>query len=390
VERMLPSEEAARRLGVKVSTLYAYVSRGLLASHPEPGGRRSLFDLGDIERLAVRQRGGRQVESRLATITTGVTQLRQDDGPFYRGRRATELAAEMTFEEVASLLWEVEVEAGDDWEAPDLGSCPLQQASDRMRWALVMCAANDPLRSDSRPTSVARAARRVIAALTDAVGPAPPPAARVAGMSIAQRLARRLDGAARGEGVSLSAEAVNAALILLADHELATSTVAVRIAASTQADIYDALLAGLATMAGPLHGGASQQAYELLVTVERDGAARALNDILRWQNYLPGFGHVIYTSRDPRFHALWELAAPLLSEERRELFHQVMELAAAHDLPAPNCDLALAALSWGTDMSPDAGRTIFTIARIAGWTAHYSEERLERPLRFRARAVYSV
>ncbi len=76
----MPSEEAALRLGVKVTTLYAYVSRGLLASHPEPGGRRSLFDLADIERLAVRQRGGRQVESRLATITTGVTQLRPD-GP---------------------------------------------------------------------------------------------------------------------------------------------------------------------------------------------------------------------------------------------------------------------------------------------------------------------
>jgi citrate synthase len=389
---MLPSEEAARRLGVKVSTLYAYVSRGLLASHPEPGGRRSLFDLGDIERLAVRQRGGRQVESRLATITTGVTQLRQDDGPFYRGRRATELAAEMTFEEVASLLWEVEPGAGDDWEAPDIGIRPpaLVQASDRMRWALVMCAANDPLRADARPTSVARAARRVIAALTDAVGMSPVPDGPVAGTSIAQRLARRLDGGARGGGVSLSAAAVNAALVLMADHELSTSTVAVRIAASTQADIYDALLAGLATMAGPLHGGASQQAYELLVAVERDGAARALNDILRWQKHLPGFGHVIYKSRDPRFHALWELAAPLLSEERREHFLQVMELAAAHDVPAPNCDLALAALSWGTDMPPDAGRTIFTIARIAGWTAHYSEERLEPPLRFRARAVYSI
>jgi citrate synthase len=41
-------------------------------------------------------------------------------------------------------------------------------------------------------------------------------------------------------------------------------------------------------------------------------------------------------------------------------------------------------------MPPDAGRTIFTIARIAGWTAHYQEELLERPLRFRARAIYSV
>jgi citrate synthase len=393
MERMLPSEEAARRLGVKVPTLYAYVSRGLLASHPEPGGRRSLFDLADIERLALRQRGGRQVESRLATITTGVTQLRQDDGPFYRGRPAAQLAAEMTFEEVASLLWEVEPGVGDDWAAPDLGPCPVEQASDRMRWALVMCAATDPLRADPRPTSVARAARRVIAALTDTVGTAPAPAeAPTAYTSIAQRLARRLDGAARGHGVSLSLSgaAVDAALILLADHELATSTMAVRIAASTRADIYDALLAGLATMAGPLHGGASQQAYELLVTVERDGAGRALNDILRWHKHLPGFGHVIYQERDPRFHALWDLASPLLSEERRELFLQVMELAAAHDLPAPNCDLALAALSWGTDMPPDAGRTIFTIARVAGWTAHFQEELLERPLRFRARAVYSV
>src|SRR5580704_1361696 len=103
MSRMLPSEEAARRLGVKVTTLYAYVSRGLLESHPEPGGRRSLFDLAEIERLAKRQRGGRRVESRLATITTGVTQLR-DGGPFYRGHAAPELAAHMSFEEVTALL----------------------------------------------------------------------------------------------------------------------------------------------------------------------------------------------------------------------------------------------------------------------------------------------
>jgi citrate synthase len=395
MERMLQSEEAARRLGVKVSTLYAYVSRGLLASHPEPGGRRSLFDLSDIERLAVRQRGGRQVESRLATITTGVTQLRED-GPFYRGRPATELAAAMTFEQVASILWLVEggdegrPEVDAEWAVPDLGVCPLVDASDRMRWSLVMCAAGDPLRADARPVAVTRAARRVIAALTDVVGTAPRlPHGAVRG-SIAGRLAGRLAGAGDGAGSSLSVPAVDAALVLLADHELATSTVAVRIAASTRADIYDALLAGLATMAGPLHGGASQRAYELLVTVERDGAARALNDILRWHHQLPGFGHVIYKQRDPRFDALWELAAPLLSAPRQELFHEVLELAAAHDVSPPNCDLALAALSWGTDMPPDAGRTIFTIARVAGWTAHYLEELSERPLRFRARAVYSV
>jgi citrate synthase len=186
------------------------------------------------------------------------------------------------------------------------------------------------------------------------------------------------------------AAAVNAALVLMADHELATSTVAVRVAASVRSDPYDALLAGLATLAGPLHGGASQEAYELLVVAERDGAARALNDVLREQGRLPGFGHTVYRSGDPRFAALMELAEPLLSQDRRAIVDEVIALAAAHDVPLANCDLALAALSWGTGMPPDTGRTLFAVARIAGWTAHYMEEVTEPPVRFRARAVYSV
>ena len=91
---MLTTEEAARRLGVKVPTLYAYVSRGLLESHPDPARRGSLFDLDDIEGLAARSRGGRQTATRLATITTAVTQLDQRLGPIYRGRAATELASD--------------------------------------------------------------------------------------------------------------------------------------------------------------------------------------------------------------------------------------------------------------------------------------------------------
>ena len=176
----------------------------------------------------------------------------------------------------------------------------------------------------------------------------------------------------------------------MADHELATSTVAVRVAASTRADLYDALLAGLATLAGPLHGAASQGAYELLVQAERFGASRALNDVLGRHESLPGFGHKVYKEGDPRFDRLWELAQPLLSPDRCALVLEILERAAADGVPFPNCDLALAALSWGTGMPADAGRTIFTIARIAGWTAHYQEELRERPLRFRARAVYSV
>ena len=105
---MLTTEEAARRLGVKVPTLYAYVSRGLLESHPDPSRRGSLFDLDAIEALAARSRGGRQTATRLATITTAVTQLDQQRGPIYRGRPATELAGTHRFEEVAELLWQSE------------------------------------------------------------------------------------------------------------------------------------------------------------------------------------------------------------------------------------------------------------------------------------------
>jgi citrate synthase len=379
---MLTTEEAARRLGVKVPTLYAYVSRGLLESHRDPSARGSLFDLSDVEALATRSRGGRQTATRLATITTAVTQLHQELGPLYRGQRATELATRAAFEDVAELLWQ-SGSADADWSAPDLGPCPLVHTFDRMRWALVVCGTTDPLRSDLRPAAVARAARRSAAALVAAVGEAPRDDVNAA---LAARLAARLTPSSG----ALSEDAVNAALVLMADHELATSTMAVRVAASVRADPYDALLAGLATLAGPLHGGASQMAYELLVVAERDGAERALNDVLREQGRLPGFGHTVYKSGDPRFDALLALAEPLLRDDQRAVLHEVIALAAAHDVPLPNCDLALAALSWGTGMPPDSGRTIFAVARVAGWAAHYLEELAERPVRFRARAVYSV
>jgi citrate synthase len=178
-------------------------------------------------------------------------------------------------------------------------------------------------------------------------------------------------------------------LVLLADHELATSTFAVRVAASTRADLYDAVLAGLGTLGGPLHGGASQLAVGLVLDAERLGPERALDNALRWQGLLPGFGHSVYVGTDPRVAVLLEHIEVLASPEQWALLAAMTQLAAARDLPPPNVDLALAALTWVTGMPADAGRTLFTVARVAGWTAHYLEELTERPLRFRTRAVYA-
>ncbi len=410
--RMLESEEAARRLGVKVATLYAYVSRGLLVSHPDPTGhRRSLFDVDEVERMARRSRGARAVETRMATITTGVTQL-TDEGPVYRGQRAVDLATSAAFEEVAALLWR-QPDPGQIWEPVDLGPPPEIGTSDRMRWAVVMAGAGDPLRADLRPEVVWEKAASMAATMVEVL---PGPGAghsRSAGDrrgvtpagagpssdqglvladgrrrpgSMAERLTARLCRAPDQAVVRW----VNAALVLMADHELATSTLAVRVAGSTRADPYDVLLAGMGTIAGPLHGGASQLAYGLLLDAERHGVERAVDDTLRWQGKLPGFGHSVYKTGDARFDVLFDLLGQSATAERVEMVSSLVALTGDHGIPPPNVDLALAAMAWATGMPPDAGRMVFTVARVAGWVAHYLEELDERPLRYRARAVYAV
>lgn len=385
--RMLESEEAARRLGIKLPTLYAYVSRGLLVSHPSVDSRRRLFDVDEVEHLARRSRGGRRVETRLASITTGITQIRQD-GPYYRGQKVSDLASRATFEEVADLLWRANPEPRD-WTPSRLSRPPTLDTADLLRWVTVLCGARDRLRADLRTELVVRSARRLIAtmveALPDATADSTPSA------SIAELLSRHLVPSDLPTATRRQLNrTVDMALVLLADHELATSTVAVRVAASTRADLYDATLAGLGTMAGPLHGGASQLAFELLVSAQRDGVARALNECLRWQRMLPGFGHTVYKQGDPRAVVLLECFERLASADQRQLVSSLIDLARDHDVPAPNVDLALAAVTWATGMPTDGGRTIFTIARVAGWTAHYLEELGERPLRFRPRAVYAT
>jgi citrate synthase len=388
---MLESADAARRLGVKLPTLYAYVSRGLLVSHPAPGGRRSLFAAEDVEALAKRSRGGRTTETRLATVTTSTTQLR-DDGPVYRETPATVLATTVPYEDAAELLWRGDLTRTKGWEPFALDPPEALAASDRLRWAVVMAGAADPLRSDLRPESVIAVARRLVATMVDVL---PGPAATAPPLELG---ARRWEHTVAGAlTVRLAPEpdtdlvrAVNAALVLLADHELATSTVAVRVAASARANLYDAVLAGLGVVAGPLHGGASQLAYGLVRDAENLGPERALDETLRWQQRLPGFGHSVYRGDDPRFTVLKSLVDDLLPPERREVLDALLALAAERAIPGPNVDLGLAALTRATGMADDAGRTIFTIARVAGWTAHYLEELEERPIRYRARAVYAT
>jgi citrate synthase len=376
---MFESAEAAKRLGIKLSSLYVYVSRGLITSHRSPDGRRSLFAVEDVERLAA-SRGERRTGPRTSSVVTSVTQITAA-GPSYRGTLASSLLGRH-FEEVAELIWQGEAAS---WplravEVPRGFSLP-----DRFRATLLAAARSDPNRFDHQPDAVRESARSLMATAVDHLSERPD--GRLHSGSIASRIAAAMSS--RGDRAALTA-AVDAALVLLADHELATSTRAVRLAASTRADLGDALLAGVAVAAGPLHGGSSEAVVALLRRCSVTGVDRAVDEGLRATGTLPGFGVALYPVGDPRFSALRPFVEDVMSDTERDLLDRLVRAAASLDLPPPAVELALGALVSASGADPAFAAAIFSVARMAGWTAHYLEELEEPGLRYRALAAYAT
>lgn len=226
------------------------------------------------------------------------------------------LAESGTFEAVATLLWTSrDSEPGDLWRArPDGVERAVAARSglpadllplDRLQLIVTALATADPLRHHLGAEGVTGTARALIAGLVEALPPARPPAR---GGRLAERLWDRLCPRPAEPGLL---RAFESAMVLLADHELAASTVVARAAASVRADPYAVVASGLGVASGPLHGGASYGAERLLAE------------------------------------------------------------AARRRLPAPNVDFALGAAA---GLVPGAGEAIFAVARTAGWLAHGLEE----------------
>ncbi|MEV5889301.1 citrate synthase [Nonomuraea fuscirosea] len=254
---------------------------------------------------------------------------------------------------------------------------------DRLQVITTVLGASDSLRHQLDPASVTETGRRMIAGLVDA----PPQLSEPGGDSIAERLWSRLCPAPATPALLTALEG---ALVLLADHELAASTLAARVAASAKADPYAVVLTGLGVLGGPLHGGASYGAERLLAEIaEPHQAARVVTERVRRGERIPGFGHSVYKNGDGRGALLLDLvrtAAPghgriaagdaLLAEMRRRR------------LPDRNVDFALAVLTAVAGMVSGAGEAIFAVARAAGWLAHAMEE-YHRGSLLRLRASYT-
>lgn len=391
----LSTREAADRLGVKPETVYAYVSRGQLTSRREPGARGSTFDAKEVDALA--RRAGRREpsssDSELA-VRTGVTLIDRDHC-YFRGVDSSELATHYSYEEVAEWLWTGELRPGIRFTAPPDALSAAHRAvmalpahsgpMDRLRVAAIAAAAADPLRFDLSEDTVVGTARTLIPTLVDAL-PSHDPEQSTAG-PLATRLWSRLTSE---PGDAAARRVLDAALLLLIDHDLAASTFAVRVAASARAHPYAIVSAGFGALDGVLHGAASGLAHRMLVEVrDRGSAAAVVADHLRAGRRVPGLGHPLYPSGDPRARTLFRLledvprARPTLQAAR-----QVITTTARHTELHANVDLALAVLTVSTGMPTEAGETIFAIARTAGWIAHALEEYAEPPLRMRPSGHY--
>jgi citrate synthase len=403
----LSAREAAALLGVKLPTLYAYVSRGLVRSTPAPRGRARRYRREDVERLAFRHRGGgRRIRSPLSwgepLLETAITRL-SPDGPVYRGHRLDDLVTEgLRFEAVAELLWGGGVPETDDeiearWTAADLGVDAAAVARLIPDGATPMAALQvlvpalalaDPGRYDPRREAVLPRARALIRRLAAGIGL--PDAGRA-------NDALQADSVAQAVAVSLGARsahavrAVETALVVCADHELNASTFAARVTASTRADVYACVGSALCALSGPLHGSVSEQVEALLIEIGRPERAEAvIHERLRRGEHIPGFGHPFYRQLgDPRARLLLDAAQPLGTRSRSaRALAGLIEAARAAQRPPPNLDVGLVAVSAPLGLRPGAAAGLFAVGRAAGWVAHALEQ-VETGHLLRPRARYA-
>lgn len=377
MDSFLTTEEAARRLGVTVKTLYVYVSRGLIESHREKGTRPSYFSRDDVERLATRPRRRSTLGS--WNPESGVTSIRPD-GIRYRGELLSTLV-DQPFEDVAEHLWQME---RGDWAARPLKLPKRLSAIDQVRCGVVIAGSLDTFRSDQRPEAVVIASRRLLAGLAQTLA-GPAMQLLPADASIARCVAAAL---CNGRPSEQLVRTVNTAMVLLADHSMSTSTLAVRLGASLRADLYSSLLAGLGVHMGPFFGASSEAAVRLLRYASEVGVDRAVDEELRWRGSLPGFGVPIHPGSDPRFETLLPSLERLLSKKDGDLLNELLACIDRQQLPHPNVDLSLALIVHSAGADASFGPAIFAMARIAGWVAHYLEELEERMGRYYSGPTY--
>ena len=244
---------------------------------------------------------------------------------------------------------------------------------------LAAAAARDPLAFDLRPASVALAGGRILRLLTRAATASDPGKS-----TVDAALARHWNVGAAG------AEMLRAALVLSADHELNVSSFTARCVASAGSHPYAVVIAGLAALEGPKHGGASARAESMLESLSRRGRPlhAAVGDRLRRGESIDGFGHPLYRDGDPRARLLLDLLGERYPKSAEHRFvKEFAQAATAATGEHPNIDFGLAAVARVLKLTRGAPLMLFAIGRSVGWIGHAIEQYATGQL-IRPRAKY--
>jgi citrate synthase len=179
--------------------------------------------------------------------------------------------------------------------------------------------------------------------------------------------------------------AMDIALTLHADHELNASTFAARVAAATLTDVHSAIVAGIGTLKGPLHGGANAEVMKMLIELGQDATPQRIDDYVRGKfarkEKISGFGHRVYRTEDPRATHLRRMSKELGEKSGNTKWFEMSERI--EGLVRANVDFYSASTYYTMGIATDLYTPIFAVSRISGWTAHvleqYANNRLIRP-----------
>ena len=326
----------------------------------------------------------------------------------YRGIDIHELADNSTFEEVCFLLWEGRLprreELGEARRTigtertlpPEIlqllsSIVPHLTPMDALRTMVSALAETDPDVRDMSPAANRRKAIRLTGQVASLVAAhhrlreGQPVVDADPSLGHAEDFLRMLNGARP------SPEAVRAfdmALVLHADHELNASTFAARVTAATLADMHSAITSAIATLKGPLHGGANEAVMKMLLEIgSLDGVDDYVHAKLARKEKIMGFGHRVYHTEDPRATHLREMSKALAesSGETRwyDMSRRIEKLMNEEKKLNSNVDFYSASVYYMLGVPIDLFTPIFAVSRVSGWTAHvleqYEHNRLIRP-----------
>jgi citrate synthase len=326
----------------------------------------------------------------------------------YRGYEIGDLVENASFEETAYLLWEgalpnraqldkVKSDLASSMALPPhvlgiLKALPRDtQPMDALRTAASALGAGDPDLSSNDPAANRRKAVRLTAEFPTVVAAfhrlrnGQQPVAPDPSLSVAGNFLQMMNGKRPHDTLT---RVMDAALVLHAEHGMNASTFAARVTAATLADMHAAVTAAVAALKGPLHGGANQDVMELLIAAgDADKAEQKVRQMLADKKKIPGFGHRVYKTFDPRATFLRKMSKQLGEAAGNtkwyEMSERLINVAREAKNLNPNVDFFSASTYYTMGIPLDLFTPIFAVARIAGWTAHimeqHSNNRIIRP-----------